>query len=79
MLADLAIANTHTIPEALVQRSGDSLGRVLRAFSAWRRRRKERAELYVLSDLALKDFGINRAEIEWIVRSADRDASGRVR
>jgi len=51
----------------------------LNAFSSWRRRRRERAELYALSDAALKDFGVSRWEIEGIVSSPNRDASGRAR
>jgi uncharacterized protein YjiS (DUF1127 family) len=46
--------------------------------SAWRRRRRQRAELHALSNAALKDFGISRGEIEGIVCSPNRDASGRV-
>jgi uncharacterized protein YjiS (DUF1127 family) len=49
------------------------------AFALWRRRRRERAELYALSDFALGDFGVYRADIDSIVNSQDRDASGRVR
>jgi uncharacterized protein YjiS (DUF1127 family) len=49
------------------------------ACSAWRLRRRQRAELYRLSDSTLKDIGIFRTEIEGIVRSSERDATGRVR
>jgi uncharacterized protein YjiS (DUF1127 family) len=49
------------------------------AFSSWRLRRRQRAELHALGDAALKDFGISRWEIDSIVNSPNRDASGRVR
>jgi uncharacterized protein YjiS (DUF1127 family) len=58
---------------------GGALRRLAKDFSAWRCRRRQRAELYALSDTALKDFGIFRGEIEGIVSSPNRDTSGRVR
>jgi uncharacterized protein YjiS (DUF1127 family) len=51
---------------------------LLKAFAAWRLRRRQQAELYALSDRTLKDIGVSRWEIEWIVNSPDRDGSGRV-
>jgi uncharacterized protein YjiS (DUF1127 family) len=56
-----------------------TLRRLLDAFAAWRLRRRQSAELHALSDAALRDFGISRWEIDSIVTSPDRDASGRVR
>jgi uncharacterized protein YjiS (DUF1127 family) len=53
--------------------------RLFDAFSSRRRRRTQCAELHALSDAALKDFGIGRWEIDSIVNSPNRDASGRVR
>jgi uncharacterized protein YjiS (DUF1127 family) len=58
---------------------GTSLRRLLEALAAWRRRRRQRAELYALSDRTLKDIGVSRWEIEAIVGSPYRDASGRAR
>ncbi len=72
------IARNDGIREASTQQRG-VLHSFLRAFAAWRLRRRQRAELYALSDGTLKDIGVNWAEIEGIVSSPDRDASGRVR
>jgi uncharacterized protein YjiS (DUF1127 family) len=52
---------------------------LLTAIASWRLRRRQRAQLYALSDSTLKDIGVSRWEIESIVSSTDRDASGRVR
>jgi uncharacterized protein YjiS (DUF1127 family) len=52
---------------------------LLAAFAAWRLRRRQRAQLYALSDGTLKDIGLSRWEIDSIVSSPNRDASGRVR
>lgn len=65
------------IPEG-VGRASTSLRLVLKALAAWRLRRRQRAELYALSDRTLKDIGVSRWEIKWIVSSPDRDASGRL-
>jgi uncharacterized protein YjiS (DUF1127 family) len=67
------------LPAIAGRREGTFLQRRLQALAAWRRRRRERAELYALSDAALKDFGVSWTEIEAIVRSDNRDASGRPR
>lgn len=48
-----------------------SLGNFLTAVAGWRQRRRLRAELYALNDRMLKDIGISRWEIEWIVKSPD--------
>jgi uncharacterized protein YjiS (DUF1127 family) len=53
--------------------------RLFNALSSWRLRRTQRAQLHALSDAVLKDFGISRWEIDSIVNSPNRDASGRVR
>ena len=50
-----------------------ALGLILTAVAGWRQRRCERAELYALNDRMLKDIGISRWEIEWIVKSTSRD------
>ena len=44
----------------------------------WRKRQRERAELYRLSDSELMDIGMTRGEIEYVVsnRSFDREESG---
>jgi uncharacterized protein YjiS (DUF1127 family) len=52
---------------------GDFLARFPRAVEAWRLRRRLRAQLYALSDRMLKDIGISRWEIEWIVNAPDQD------
>jgi uncharacterized protein YjiS (DUF1127 family) len=69
----------HRLPEMAGRRGSTFLQRRLKAFATWRRRRRERAELYALSDAALKDFGVSWTEIEAIVSSDNRDASGRLR
>lgn len=72
-----AVAKSYCISKG-VGRDGTSLGRFLKAVAAWRLRHRQRAQLYALSDHALKDIGIRRCEIEGIVNSPNRDASGRV-
>jgi uncharacterized protein YjiS (DUF1127 family) len=42
---------------------------LLDAVSSWRRRCRQRAELWARSDLELKDIGICRCEVERIVNS----------
>ena len=51
----------------------NSLGHFLTAVAGWRKRRRLRAELYALNDRMLKDIGISRWEIEWVVNSPVRD------
>ena len=71
-------ANIYGIQEIAGQ-NGYSLRGLFDAYSSWRRRRRQSVELNALSDATLKDIGVSRAEIEGIVRSPDRDKSGRVR
>jgi uncharacterized protein YjiS (DUF1127 family) len=52
---------------------------LVEAFASWGRRRRQKAELHGLSDAALKDIGVSRWEIDGIINSPNRDASGRVR
>jgi len=78
MLTASATARTYGVREISGPRRY-SLRRLFEALAAWRQRRRQKAELYALSDAALKDFGVSRWEIESIVDSPDRDASGRVR
>ena len=77
MLEYSTAANTYGFPLAEARHS--SLGRFLSAVAGWRQRRRLCAELYALNDRMLKDIGISRWEIEAIVNSPDRHASGRVR
>jgi uncharacterized protein YjiS (DUF1127 family) len=58
---------------------GTAIRRLLRAVAAWRLRRRQRAQLHALSDRMLQDIGVSRWEIDAIINSSDRDASGRVR
>ena len=58
---------------------GISLRRFLNAVAAWQLRRRQRAQLHVLSDRTLKDIGVSRWEIDGIIGSPNRDASGRLR
>jgi uncharacterized protein YjiS (DUF1127 family) len=55
-----------------------SFGHFVTAVAGWRQRRRLRAELYALNDRMLKDIGISRWEIEWIVNSPNGDHSDRV-
>jgi uncharacterized protein YjiS (DUF1127 family) len=54
-------------------------GKWWRAYALWRERRAAVHELHALDDRELKDIGINRSEIEWVVRGQDgtrlRDAT----
>ena len=52
-------------------RRHSSLGHFLNAVAGWRQRRRLRAELYALNDRMLKDIGISRWEIDYIVKSSD--------
>jgi uncharacterized protein YjiS (DUF1127 family) len=72
-----ARVEVYGIGEPSEQRRG-SLRGLWNTIALWRRRR-ERAQLYALSDFALGDVGVYRADIDSIVNSPDRDASGRVR
>lgn len=59
-------------------RHRDWLGRFLKAVADRKRRHHLRAQLYALNDYMLKDIGISRGQIEWIVSSSNRDGRGRV-
>ena len=67
----------HVFPHRLI-RCGIFLGRSLEAVAAWRLRRRQRAQLHALDDRTLQDIGVSRWEIDSIVNSPNRDASGRV-
>jgi uncharacterized protein YjiS (DUF1127 family) len=43
-------------------------GKGWRAYALWRERKAAARELHALDDRTLKDLGINRSEIEWVVR-----------
>jgi uncharacterized protein YjiS (DUF1127 family) len=55
-------------------------GRAARAFATWRANRRAVRELHALGDRTLKDFGIDRSEIESVVygRDASRVVQGRI-
>jgi uncharacterized protein YjiS (DUF1127 family) len=57
---------------------GITIRRLFRAVATWRLRHLQRAQLYALDDRNLQDIGISRWEIEAIVNSPNRDASGRI-
>ncbi|MBR0777504.1 DUF1127 domain-containing protein [Bradyrhizobium diazoefficiens] len=61
-----------------VIRCGIFVGRCLEVVAAWRLRGRQRAQLHALDDRTLKDIGVSRLEIDSIVNSPNRDASGRV-
>jgi len=42
---------------------------VVRAYARWRERREAVRELHALDDRALRDIGVSRSEIEWVVSS----------
>ena len=50
-----------------------------RAYALWRERKAAVRELHALDDRTLRDIGVNRSEIEWVVYGRDatrlRDAS----
>jgi len=76
MLDYLTAANTYGLARA--DGGHSSLGRLLAAVAGWRQRRRLRAELYALSDYMLKDIGISRWEIDWVVNAPNQDPTGRV-
>jgi uncharacterized protein YjiS (DUF1127 family) len=51
----------------IAARISEAAGRWGRKYATWRTRRQAIAELSALDDRALKDFGINRSEIESLV------------
>ena len=42
---------------------------VVRAYARWRERREAVRELHALDDRSLRDIGVSRSEIEWLVSS----------
>ena len=42
---------------------------VVRAYARWRERREAVRELHALDDRPLRDIGVSRSEIEWVVSS----------
>jgi uncharacterized protein YjiS (DUF1127 family) len=73
----LTTANTYGFWRA-ADAGRNSLRYFLAAVAGWRQRRRLAAELYALNDRMLKDIGISRWEIEWIVNSPNGDHSDRV-
>jgi len=53
--------------------------RWFRTFTAWRERRRAIAQLHSLSDRALRDIGLNRSEIEFMVNHDGHDPTRRPR
>jgi uncharacterized protein YjiS (DUF1127 family) len=51
----------------LVVTAGTALARLGRAYADQRRYRRQMAELHALSDYELKDIGLRRSEIYWVV------------
>jgi uncharacterized protein YjiS (DUF1127 family) len=47
------------------------VGRGWRAYAHWRERRAAVRELHALDDRTLRDIGINRSEIDWVVWSPE--------
>lgn len=43
-------------------------GKWWRAYALWRERKAAARELHALDDRTLKDIGVSRSEIEWVVR-----------
>ena len=78
MTTTSATAKTYGI-RAIAGQHGNTLHRLVDAFSTWRRHRRQSAELHALGDDVLKDIGVSRWEIDSIVNSPSRDASGRAR
>jgi uncharacterized protein YjiS (DUF1127 family) len=73
-LRDLASSVVHLLRAALG--SGAAVAKAviakaskwLRAYALWRERKAAARELHALDDRTLKDMGVSRSEIEWVVR-----------
>jgi uncharacterized protein YjiS (DUF1127 family) len=57
-------AFTHAVAEVVVA----TVGKWWRAYALWRERKAAARELHALDDRTLKDLGVSRSEIEWVVR-----------
>jgi uncharacterized protein YjiS (DUF1127 family) len=56
-------------PATQTRRRPNFLGRYFNAFCAWRIRQSLRETLDELSDLELRDIGVTRGEIDYLVRA----------
>jgi uncharacterized protein YjiS (DUF1127 family) len=62
--AGSATALTRAVGGAVIARAG----KWWRAYALWRERKAAARELHALDDRTLKDLGVSRSEIEWVVR-----------
>jgi uncharacterized protein YjiS (DUF1127 family) len=59
-----AAALTRAVAGAVIATAGNWW----RAYALWRERKAAARELHALDDRTLKDLGVSRSEIEWVVR-----------
>jgi len=73
--AGSAAALTRAVGGAVIA----TAGKWWRAYALWRERKAAARELHALDDRTLKDIGVSRSEIEWVVRgphaTRSRDAT----
>ena len=67
MNSKLSLCISAVIPAAALARLNAALRNVWRVYAEQRRRRKAMADLQALSDDALKDIGVRRSEIYWVI------------
>jgi uncharacterized protein YjiS (DUF1127 family) len=70
-----ALGSVAAVAEAVIAKASNWW----RAYALWRERKAAARELHALDDRTLKDMGVSRSEIEWVVRgphaTRSRDAT----
>ena len=64
----VAAGSAAALIRALAGAAIAAAGKWWRAYALWRERKAAACELHALDDRTLKDIGVSRSEIEWVVR-----------